>query len=303
METSSTSASTSSVTSCPRCGRTVPAARGSCLYCGAALPAPETPLGALETEAEAPAVASDRVLIVVRISPDMTEALSGALGMTQVEAVQLLKKGEFHLLRIASPAEAHAETERLTAAGLSVLQVPEAEVLASPPRLVLGGTMAREGLRLRTEAGEAQLAAAEILLLVQGPIARHYQTAPDMKRVRTATLEEGYRVHLHLKAQARPLEIDPGGFEFSLANPGRSSLLAIREWTQGLGGTVPIDDSFRRFTPALGLAAGKTAGRLGAVESLASSRTSSDEGAVILDNLVQFRFYSSWRAAVERRRR
>ena len=242
------------------------------------------------------------MLVIVRVSPE-PEPLARALGVTVLEAVQLGKRGDYHLLRIAAPQDAEVEAGRLTAAGLVVVQVPETEVIACRPRLVLGGTMDRERLRLRSEGGDVEITAAEILLVVQGPIARHYQTTADVKRVRTATLEEGYRFHLHAKETPRPLEIDPGGFEFGRPNDAPSSLLAINDWIATLARGVPLDDFFRRFTPALGPTVGKPAGRLGAVESLSVGRGRSREGPLILDNLLQFRFYSCWRAAVERRRR
>jgi hypothetical protein len=275
------------------------------LYCGARLPAAEAarraPSGAEDALEAIPD--SDRVLVIVPVAAQPAELLARALGTTAFEAAQLCKRGDYHLLRIAAEGEADAEAERLTAAGLAVVRVPEAEVLASRPRLVLGGTMNRERLHLRTEGGDLEIVGDEIMLVVQGPIARQYQTSAVVKRVRTATLEEGYRFHLHAKGTPRPLEIDPGGFEFGGSNDARSSLLAIRDWIATLARLAPLDDFFRRSTPALGPAVGKAVGRLGAVASLAPARGRSREGPLVLDNLLQFRFYSCWRAAVERRRR
>src|SRR5262245_15579297 len=142
--------------SCPRCGRSVPSARPTCLYCGARLPlaegVPALPAG--EEDAPETAPDSNRVLIVVRVSAGDAEGLARALGTTLLEAGQISKRGEHHLLRIAPGEVAEAEVARLSAAGLTVVAVPEREVLACRPRLVLGGTMTGEALRLRTEAGE-----------------------------------------------------------------------------------------------------------------------------------------------------
>jgi hypothetical protein len=58
--------------------------------------------------------------------------------------------------------------------------------------------------------------------------------------------------------------------------------------------------------PALGPAGVEPRGALAAANSLTLATTSRsgrrDQGPVVLDNVEQFRFYSAWRAAVERQR-
>jgi hypothetical protein len=61
-----------------------------------------------------------------------------------------------------------------------------------------------------------------------------------------------------------------------------------------------VDDGFRLLPPALGEAA-EEAGSLATFRGargagLAPGR----EAAIVLDNVAQFRFYSGWRAAIER---
>jgi hypothetical protein len=81
--------------------------------------------------------------------------------------------------------------------------------------------------------------------------------------------------------------------------PG-SALLELNHWIEALVGRALIDDLFGRLSPALGLAEPPS----GALAALAATRPRRrDAAASILDNVSQFRFYSGWRGAVERRRR
>jgi hypothetical protein len=66
---------------------------------------------------------------------------------------------------------------------------------------------------------------------------------------------------------------------------------------------VPTDDHFRRLPPALGAASPEAGGALGAAAGLSGARGRHKDAPQILDNLAQFRRYSAWRGAVERRRR
>jgi hypothetical protein len=179
--------------------------------------------------------------------------------------------------------------------------VPEADVRASArPVMALGGEWTGHELTLRTPEAPARVTAGDLRLAVQGPIAREYQTSQDVKRSRTATLEAGYRFHLHRKGEPRPLELDPGAFDFGAGGAGTSSLLQLTGWMQELTRGVVVDDGFRRLPPELGVAEAATAGPLAAADALGARAAGRAEGALVLDNLRQFRFYSAWRAAVER---
>jgi hypothetical protein len=112
-------------------------------------------------------------------------------------------------------------------------------------------------------------------------------------------------VHVHRTCETRPVEIDAANFEFGTTCT-RSTRLEIDAWLGEVAGGSPRDDGFRRLPPALGPAEPEPKGALAAAGSLglASRRRkdAAEEGSLVLDNAEQFRFYSGWRAAVERRR-
>jgi hypothetical protein len=284
---------------CPRCGRPAASSGARCLYCGAERPAdaaapdvPPTPLP------EPPA----RTLVVVELRAAPAEALADALGLSPYEAARRAERGGFHLHRIAAPAEAEAAAERLTRAGVRPWLVPEAAVRAAArPRPVRGGRPDGRALLLQVGDETLRVSAAELLLVVRGPVVREYQSVAKRQRVRAASLEGGHRVHLHGRADGPPLELDPGDFEFAdRAGVIAPTLLVLSGWLEALGPDVPVDDDFRRLPPALGPEE-TSRGALGLAEALRPPRRS--DAPLLLDNLAQFRFYSAWRAIVERRRR
>jgi hypothetical protein len=140
--------------------------------------------------------------------------------------------------------------------------------------------------------------------VIKGPIAREYQPSQEIKRLQLASPDGGYRIHLHRREDRRPLELDPGNFEFGFPLGG-SSLIELNDWLLAVAPEVPVDDAFRRLPPALGPAEPTTAGVTAPASLLPRSGRGlfgSDEAPALLDNVGQFRFYSGWRAAVERRR-
>jgi len=52
--------------------------------------------------------------------------------------------------------------------------------------------------------------------------------------------------------------------------------------------------------PELGVAQAAAAGPLAAADALGAPAAARGDASLVLDNLRQFRFYSAWRAAVER---
>lgn len=247
---------------------------------------------------------TDRLLVLLRADDAEPDRLARALGLAPAEALQRVRRGGWQLLRIAAPAVAEPEAARLTGEGLAAVLVPEAEArIASRPRLALGGDMAGGTLTLRTSEGMVGVERRDLLLVVQGPIAREYQTSPQVKRTRTATLEGGYRFHLHRRAGPPPVELDPWSFAFSRAGPGSSSLLQLAAWVQELSAGAEVDDNFRRLPAELGVAEPGGGGPLAAANALSVGSGARQRGPLLLDNLGQFRFYSAWRGAVERRRR
>lgn len=300
--------------SCPSCRRPVALARATCLYCGATLP-PESarPAGpasaALKEDAagDLPPVGAPegdtRLVMVLDLGGALAEALARALDVPPYEAGLLVKRGGLHLHRVLETHAAATEAGRLRASGLTVFLVPETEARLRPLRAV-GGERGEGVLALRTEEGPLTLRRGAVGLVVRGAITREYQTSSRRRRVDTARLEPGYRVHLHRRHEPRAVEIDAFAFEFGFAVTG-SARLELDAWVAEV---VPdtVDDGFRRLPPALGRAGADPKGALAAAASLRLDtrgwRRGRDETPVVLDNVEQFRFYSGWRAAVERRR-
>jgi hypothetical protein len=284
------------MSACSRCGRPLAARLARCVYCGA-----EAPAGAAELPREATPETSHRRLVVLRVEGADPAALARALGLAAAEAAHRARRGGWQLLRIAEPEAAREQAARLGEAGLAAVLVPEAEVrAAASPEVALGGEWKGGELALRTTRGPARVRASQLLLAVQGPIAREYQTSQQVKRSRTATLEPGYRFHLHRRGESRPLELDPGAFDFGAGGQGGSSLLQLTAWMQELTRGVVVDDGFRRLPPELGVAQASIAGPLAAADALGARAAGRGDAPLVLDNLRQFRFYSAWRAAVER---
>jgi hypothetical protein len=137
--------------------------------------------------------------------------------------------------------------------------------------------------------------------VVRGPITREYLAPARARRVRTATLDHGYRFHLHRHDDPRPLELDPAAFDFGMPSLTESSLLLLSSWIEKAAAGVPVDDRFRREAAVLQPETPPTAGIAVALGG-AGDRRKEDE-AQVLDNLEQFRFYSAWRACALRRAR
>ncbi len=296
---------------CPACGRPVALARPTCLYCGATLPPGAAAVtGSAEplSAAAAAAPAPPRVLVVLELSLVRPDALVRA-GLPPYEAALIARRGGLHLYRVLDAAAAGEEAARLERAGVGAVLVPEAEARAVPLRVTAGERRAAQ-LVLRSEAGVLEVSGRELLLVVSGPIAREYRPRLERQKVEPARLEPGWFAHLHRLADPRPLEIDAANFSPGFAVTG-SARLEIEAWLGELAAGVPRDDGFRWLTPALAAAEPEARGPLAAASSLRTGRSrpaqsrrgaAGDEPPLVLDNLAQFRFYSGWRAAVERRR-
>jgi hypothetical protein len=289
------------VGACPRCQRPIAAARSTCVYCGAELP-PEAVPQSPEPARTEPVIAArpDRTLVVVRMEGAPVTTVERALRLTAFEAEQRVRRGGLQLLRLAPRDEGEREAARLGDAGLAAWAIPEGEARAEPLR-ARGGRRTDGALRLTLAKGTLSLSSADLLLVVRGPITRERQAqAPARRLLPAAAPAPGYRVHLWRREEPRPVELDPDAFDFGLAGPV-SSQLQLLEWIEALRGSAPLDDEFRREPPVLSPA---TAAE-GAEALLRGARARSrkkEEEPVILDNLEQFRFFSGWRAAVERQR-
>lgn len=301
--------------SCPRCGRPVALVRPHCLYCGGALPpelvaaaeaaaeAAQAPLGAAavaSVDAAGGAAAGTRQLLILDLSGAEAGALERGLAVSAYEAGQRLKRGGYQLLRIlASAAEAQRELDRLAGHGLRAVALPEAETHGEP-LLVTGGRLLPGRLDGRSENGRFEWAAEDLLLVVKGPIRRQLQAQGEgFKRLRVAAPDDGYRFHVHRRGDPRPLELDPDRFEFEAERAAAgSTLLRIASWLDATAPKPLVDDGFRLLPPALGEAETRDD------TALALGRDPAARPAgLLLDNLRQFRAYSAWRGALERRAR
>jgi hypothetical protein len=201
---------------------------------------------------------------------------------------------------VAAPADAAGYRERLAAEGITAFTFDEAAVrAAAEPEAGLGGRFEGGVLHVRTAKGAADVGSADLLLVVKGPIAREHMPMERHRWARTATLEPGYRFHLHRRDRPLPVEIDPATFDLGAHRARESSLLEIAGWIAALTEGVPVDDGFRRIAPALSPAAPATGPTARLEDAL---RTGTAPGPAVLDNVAQFRFYSAWRGAVERLR-
>ena len=282
-------------------------ARGSCLYCGAPLDSEQVAVATAAVQSlAAPAAAPppERHIVLLDVRAASREALSAALGLPAFDAEQRLRRGGYQLHRIAEPGPAGQEAERLRGGGLTALVVPEADArVAADPHLALGGDWDEGTLTLRTGEGARGVAGRDLLLMVRGPIARALEEPPQeqFRRVRLAGPGEGHRIHLHLRDEPRPFELDPDDFEMGAAAHAGAALATLLGWLRELARAVPVDDGFRHFTPALGPAQPPLAGAAGAAQALSPARAGKGARPALFDNVAQFRFYSGWRAAVERR--
>jgi hypothetical protein len=244
------------------------------------------------------------LLVVLDLHGMPPETLARALDLRPYEAGLLVRRGGLHLHRVLEAAAARAEARRLGAGGLAVLLVPEAQARVRPLRAV-GGERGEGVLALRTEEGPVTIHRADVRLVVRGAITREYQPSSRRRRVDTARLEEGYRVHLHRRQDPRAVEIDAFAFEFGFSVTG-SARLELDAWVEEVAPGATVDAGWRRLLPALGPAGAEPKGALAAASSLGLAtrdrRGRRRDRPVVLDNVEQFRFYSAWRAAVERQR-
>jgi hypothetical protein len=261
--------------------------------------------------AAAPAPAA-RAVVAIELTRADPAALGRALGLGSYEAEQRVRRGGWQLLRVGAPAGSE-ETAALLAAGARVLSLLENDVSsARQPLVALGGSRADGRLDLRTTEGRALIAPGTLLVVVRGPIARRTHVGDEARRRRGTTASElwrhvavhpepGLRLHLHRRDDPRPVEIDPQVFEFGRdAAPAGGALAALARWIDAVAAGAPFDDGFRHVTPALAPAQPETHSAAAALDALRDARARARASPVMLDNLAQFRFYSAWRATVER---
>lgn len=241
-----------------------------------------------------------RTLLVLDLRNLAPARLVGALGLSAFEAGQWARQGGYRLHRIADRLEAANEARRLAALDVPLLSLEETEVrVAARPLLALEGRLAGHALELRTAEGPLRITAEDLLLAVRGPITRERQAGSEVRRLRVALPEQGFRVHLHRRSELPPVELDPEVLAFG-RGVHRSALLQINDWVAALARGFAVDDGFRRFPPALAPAQVSPGGVAGAVRALEPGGAPAGKAPLLLDNVAQFRFYSAWRGAVAR---
>lgn len=265
-----------------------------------ALSAPALP------DAEALQQPPNGVVLVVDLSVAEAAVVAEALGLSAYEASLRVRRGGLQFLRVvASTEQAAREAEHLAARGLALIQAPEVEARAAlSPVVALGGRLENGALLLRADGAEVVVGTSDLRFAARGPIVREYEAGAERKGLQTASLDPGYRFHLYRAEEKHPIELDPSSFSFEGATASASSLLVLARWIEAIAGSATIDDDFRRLPPVLAPAQPSAADA--AAEALIGRRhkggAKGKPAPAILDNVAQFRFYSGWRAAAERRR-
>jgi len=279
-------------------------ARPRCLYCGAALPETLRPAETREPQPATPQ-GEDRTLVVLDLDGADPGRVADVLGLAPFDAAQRVRRGGLDLWRSVPESDAEGTMARLAAAGIRATALPESDVRrGTRPIVATGGRLEGGSFLARHEGGLLRLEDACVLLVVQGTIAREYTAVAGARRAGTATLEPGCRIHVHFREPSVPLEMDPGNFDFGDSLLGRSSLLTLLEWLASAAPRAPVDNEFRRQAPALAPEEPDASGPAAAARLLSRPVPRGRKGAApaILDNGAQFRFYSAWRGAAERRR-
>ena len=110
-------------------------------------------------------------------------------------------------------------------------------------------------------------------------------------------MEEAWLVHVHLRHEARPWEIDPRRTAYE--GPGLASAhMRTLELVRRLATVVSFDDAFKNIVPALSPGADPS-NELAGLQGGGVKPRDKEPKTVILDNVTQFREYSAWRGALE----
>ena len=304
---------------CPACARPVAMARGNCLYCGAALSIEvleeaaraaerilqssslrhlEAATGSFGTEP------SSRRYLVIDTSAPSLETLAEACSISLWDARQWQAASRYRLVKVSTEPEDGPLESELKKKGLKMHVVPEHVVAQSRnPILIEAIDLSRNPSECTLrDAGEGptsrrELKDGDVVLVVSAFIKREKVKDQTSLRNQIATrLEDFWLVHLHLKGENRPWEMDPRRTRYE-GDGLPSAHMRTLEIVRRLSATVPHDESFRNVVPAMSPCADPPSDlddiRKG---SLKSGR---EPKLVVLDNVAQFREYSAWRGAVE----
>ncbi|MEO8360203.1 MAG: hypothetical protein ABI672_09255 [Vicinamibacteria bacterium] len=308
---------------CPSCGRPIAMARPTCVYCGAKLSVElldeaasaarrvlqSRSLAGLEKAAKG--ASPDQVwrrYLILDTKDVSVESVAKACSASTWEARQWQAASRYRLLKVTTETDAPIESA-LRDRSLPFFALSEEVVAAARSPLLLEAVDSVSALlrvTFRAEAdGRSQtrdIRNEDIAILLSAPIRREkVKEATASRRAQPETrLEDAWLMHLHLKDEPRPFELDPRRVAFEgggLASAHMRSLELLRR----LAADVPHDEAFKNTVPALSPGSDP-------LIDLASLKTPQKSGAkeaklVVLDNVAQFREYSAWRGAVEKARR
>lgn len=294
-------------------------ARGTCVYCGAPLPEDvreaaasaaqrvlqSTTLAGLESAAMGHDHERQKRYLVIETTAQPAEVLAEACTMSVWDARQWQAASRYRLLRVMLEPQVGEPLAALRAKGLkplvvhgdvvararSPISIESIDVSASPLQCTLREEA--EGAVSRKELSEP-----EIALIISAPIKRERQKEQRSRPRQDTRLEEAWLVHVHLRHETRPWEIDPRRTAYEgtgLASAHMRTLELVRR----LSTVAPLDEAFKNIVPALSPGADPS-NELAGLQSTRAKPRDKDQKTVVLDNVTQFREYSAWRGALER---
>lgn len=304
---------------CPACSRPIAMARANCVYCGAALSG-EAVEGAalaarrvlqskdlLNLEAAANALVLEqppRRYVIIDTTTASVERLALACSVSVWEARQWQAASRYRLLKISTEPPDGPWESGLKEKGLIPLVVPDDTIARSRNPILLesidpNASPAQCTVREDPEAAPSrrELREQDLTLIVSASIRRERMKDHASTRVRPDTrLEDAWLIHLHLKGELRPWEVDPLRTSYEGAGLA-SAFMRTLELVRRLSSIAPHDESFRNVVPALSPGADP----LRDLEALApaAKKKGKEPKVVVLDNVAQFREYSAWRGAIQ----
>ncbi len=303
---------------CPACARPIATAQPTCLYCGASLSKDAQAAAALagkrvlqarnllnieEAARGAPLDRPSRRYIVIDMADASVDRIASGCSVSGWEARQWQAASRYRLVKVMDEPSERPLVARLLGEGLAASVIHEDTVSkARRPIQVESIDVSRipAPCTLRHDSDtppvRQTLPEQEIALIISASIRREkVRELVSPSKVQDLRLEDVLFVHLHIKGDARPWEIDPRRARFEgegLASGHMRTLQLVRR----LAEFAPHDESFKNQVPALA----QGADPLSELAEPISARPPARKEAklVVLDNLSQFREYSAWRGAV-----
>ncbi len=297
-------------------------ARENCVYCGAPLSAKVLEAAALAAERVLQSKSLDhleaaargptrdqttRRYLIIDTAGTTPETLARACSISVWEARQWRAASRYRLLKVSAELPDGAQESGFKEIGLTFLALPEHTVAPARNPIVLESVDLSAAplqctLRHHAEAPATrrELIEPDVALIVSASIKRErVKDASSLRARADSRLQDAFLVHLHLKKEARPWEIDPRrtGYEgASLASAHMSTLDLVRR----LSVRAPHDEAFKTIVPALSLGADPPSDLTGLKKT--AKGAGKEPKVIVLDNVAQFREYSAWRGAVGKQR-